>query len=136
MFEIFEHTADLGLRMEAPTLEALLTEAAAGLAAVLVDDPETVQPRERREIALESDDPAYLLFDWLNELLYLFETERFLPASVEVRIDDGGLHANVRGERADSDRHALAHEVKAVTYHRLEAERTPRGWRGQVILDI
>ena len=36
----------------------------------------------------------------------------------------------------DQARHALAHEVKAITYHRLKVERTADGWLAEVIVDI
>jgi SHS2 domain-containing protein len=81
-------------------------------------------------------DLEYLLVDWLDGLLYLFESKRFLACEFETIFDDTGLAATVRGETCDPARHQLAHEVKAVTYHGLAVEQSPDGWRAEVIVDI
>jgi SHS2 domain-containing protein len=136
MFELFEHTADLGLRVRAATLEQLLIDAGRGLLAMLVANPDTVRPVHTKTIALAADEPAYLLFDWLNELLYAFEHEKLLLGEFDVRLDGLALTATCRGEPMDPARHAMEHEVKAITYHRLRVEQTTDGWEAEVIVDI
>ena len=78
MYEVFEHTADLGLRVRASTKEALFVEAARGLFAMIVANLDTIQPVQSRTIEIAGDEPDFLMFDWLNELLYAFEAERLL----------------------------------------------------------
>jgi SHS2 domain-containing protein len=85
---------------------------------------------------VDGTEADYLLFDWLNELLYAFESDRMLFARFEVRPDETGLNADAWGEPADPARHELEHEVKAITYHRLRVERTPDGWLAELIVDI
>jgi SHS2 domain-containing protein len=53
-----------------------------------------------------------------------------------VRLSDAGVQAIVRGERFDSARHRLEHELKAITYHGLKVEQTGDGWVAEVVLDI
>src|SRR6476469_7228995 len=115
MFELFEHTAELGLRVKAATLEELLAEAARGLLAMVVANPEAVRPVVTKTIAVTADEPAYLLFDWLSELLYAFETERVLFAEFDLKVVGYNLSAICRGEPMDTDRHQMEHEVKAIT---------------------
>ena len=136
MYETFEHTADLGLRVRAPDLNTLFAEAARGLFACVVEDLDSVGQRERLDVALPGDDPAYLLFDWLNELLFRFDTEHKLYSRFEVRVDDAGLKGTAWGEPLDRARHALEHEVKAITYHNLKVEQYADGWLAEVIVDI
>lgn len=136
MRTVFEHTADLGLRVEAADREQLFAEAALGLFEVICGDLAQVRPGREQVFRLAGDDPAYLLFDWLSELLYTFETQRLLFCSFRVRFDASGLEAVASGETYDPGRHRLAHEVKAITYHGLAVERTPRGWAATVIVDI
>jgi SHS2 domain-containing protein len=136
MYETFEHTADLGLRIHAPDLDTLFTEAAQALFSAIVEDLATVQPAERHDVELQGDDRAYLLFDWLNELLYQFDTHHRLFSRFEVRVEDNGLRGSAWGEPLDRDRHALEHEVKAITYHGLRVEQTADGWLAEVIVDI
>jgi SHS2 domain-containing protein len=136
MFETFEHTADLGLRVRAADLDTLFKEAAQALFAAIVDDPSTVEPRKRLEVALPTDDREYLLFDWLRTLLYHFDSEHLLFGRFDVHVDEGGLKGTAWGEPFDPARHDLAHEVKAITYHGLRVEKTDDGWLAEVIVDI
>ena len=142
MFELFDHTADLGLRVRAPSLEELLVEAGRGILAMHVANPEAVSPVETRTIELSADDAAYLLFDWLSDLLFAFESDKLLLSEFEVALErspDGklALRAVCRGELMDQSRHVMDHEVKAITYHGLRVEQQPGGtWFAEVIVDI
>jgi SHS2 domain-containing protein len=136
MFELFEHTADLGLRVRASSLDELLREAAHGLLTMLVARPDAVRPLQTKTITLPAEEPAYLLFDWLTELLYAFESEKLLFCEFDLHITESELTANCRGERFDPKRHVPDHEVKAITYHRLRVEQTTDGWEAEVIVDI
>ena len=136
MYEHFEHTADLGLRVRAPDLDTLFAEAAEALFAAIVEDLAEVQPLQRVEVRLSGDDREYLLFDWLKELLYRFDAEHLLFARFAVHVDDHGLSGTAWGEPLDPARHVLSHEVKAITYHDLRVEPTPDGWLAEVIVDI
>ncbi len=136
MFEFFEHTADLGLRVRAADLDALFVDAARALTATVVENPEDVEPREPVRIALGPEEPAMLLFDWLDELLYRFDTQRFVGARFEVAVRDQRLEATVWGETLDPARHRPGHEVKAITYHGLRVEREGDGWLAEAIVDI
>jgi|SRR5580704_13671962 len=136
MFEVFDHTADLGLRIHAPDLNALFADGGRALLSVIVSDSNTVEPRDRLTVRVAGTDLEYLFVDWLDELLFLFESKRFLASEFETQLDDTGISATVRGEPCDPARHALAHEVKAVTYHGLTVEQSADGWRAEVILDI
>jgi SHS2 domain-containing protein len=78
----------------------------------------------------------YLLFDWLNELLYAFESEKLLLAEFDLKLKDQQLTATCRGEPMDPARHQMEHEVKAITYHGLRVEQTADGWQSEVIVDI
>jgi SHS2 domain-containing protein len=136
MYEFFEHTADLGLRVRAPDLDTLFAEAAQALFAAIVEDLGTVAPRQRRDVQLSGDEREYLLFDWLKELLYHFDAEHLLLARFEVRVSATGLTGTAWGEPLDRSRHELSHEVKAITYHGLRVEQTADGWLAEVIVDI
>src|SRR5438132_6446346 len=91
MYETFEHTADLGLRIRAAELDTLFVEAGLALFAAIVDDLGTVERRQHFEVQLKGDDRDYLLFDWLRELLYHFDTEHVLFSRFDVHVTDHGL---------------------------------------------
>jgi SHS2 domain-containing protein len=136
MYETFEHTADLGLRVRAPDLDTLFAEAAACLFSAIVDDPAAVRPSQRVDVRIDGADREYLLFDWLRELLYRCESQHLLFGRFEVRVGDAGLDGTAWGEPFNPARHAMAHEVKAITYHGLKVEPADGGWMAEVIVDI
>ena len=137
MYEHFDHTADLGLRMKAATFEELLADAGRGLLAMIVANPEAVRPVQSRTITLAASQPQYLLFDWLSELLFAFESEKLRLSDFEIQLQgDDGLVATCRGEPMDQPRHIMDHEVKATTYHGLRVEQQDGAWFAEVIVDI
>ena len=136
MYEHFEHTADLGLRVRAADLNTLFAEAAEALSAAIVEDVASIEPRDPLSVRIAGTDRAYLLFDWLRELLYRFDAERRLFRRFEVRVNDNGLEATAWGEPYGADRHPLSHEVTAITYHGLRVDREGDGWLAEVIVDI
>jgi SHS2 domain-containing protein len=137
MHEVFEHTADLGLRIRAQTLEELFADAAQGLFAMIVENLDEVRPGEKRSFRIPGQDRLYLLFDWLNELLYTFEKEKLVFVQFAVHFTPDSLEAEATGEPLDPQRHRPDHEVKAITYHGLKVEQLPEGgWLAEVIVDI
>ena len=136
MHEFFDHTADLGLRARAATLGELFAEMATALFAAIVDDLRSVRPELRVDVVVEGTDQAYLLFDWLRELLYRHDAEHMLFSRFEVEETATGVKGCAWGEVIDPARHVLAHEVKAITYHGLRVEREGDGWVAEVIVDI
>lgn len=136
MFETFDHTADLGLRITAPDLNTLFEEAGRALFSIIVDDLDTVLPTRCIEIVLPLDEVEYLLFDWLKRLLFHFDAEHLLLSRFSVHVDSVGVKGQAWGEPIDRSRHNLEHEVKAITYHGLIVEKTEGGWLAEVIVDI
>jgi SHS2 domain-containing protein len=136
LYETFEHTADMGLRVRAPDLDGLFAEAALGLFSLIVEDLDTVRPADRSRLRLDAESPEDLLRDWLGELLFLFDTQHRLFRRFEPQVDAGHLVAEVFGEGYDPRRHRLGVEVKAVTYHGLALRRTGDGFEAELILDI
>jgi SHS2 domain-containing protein len=137
MYETFDHTADLGLRIRSADLNTLFAEAGLALESALVENPATIEPRRCVKVQLPADELDYLLLDWLKALLFHFEVEQMLFARFEVKVDaDAGLDAEAWGEPFDPARHELSHEVKAITYHDLKVDKIPDGWLAEVIVDI
>ncbi len=138
MYETFEHTADVGLRVRAATLEELFSEAARGLFSLIVESFDEIEPTKQFEIVVPGQPEAidYLMFDWLNELLFRFDHDRVVFSKFAVTFSDGGLQAFAWGELIDTVRHRLDHEVKAITYHRLKVARESDSWMAEIIVDI
>jgi SHS2 domain-containing protein len=136
MHEVFEHTADLGLRIRAAELDQVLEEAARAMFSVIVANLDEVRPVQSVAFRLSADCLENLLRDWLGELLYTFDTRRLLFSQFSVHVHDLALEATARGEPIDPARHRLGMEIKAVTYHALRLDRVEDGWLAEVIVDI
>jgi len=136
VYELFDHTADLGLRIVSPDLDGLFRDAAEGFYSVVVEPSRPSGGADELELRLAADRLDHLLVDWLNELLYLFDTKRLLLDSIRLTVRGTQLSATARSRPADEQRDRMLHEVKAITYHGLRVERTTDGWLAEVILDI
>ena len=136
MYETFEHTADLGLRVRAADLDSLFADAGRGLFSLMVANLDAVGLVEEVSLGVVGDELDYLLFDWLNELLFIFETRRLILVEFQMHVSDGGVQATARGEPFDPSRHQSEHEVKAITYHELKVAKEDGGWLAEVIVDI
>ena len=135
-YEIFDHTADMGMRVVAPTMSALLAPAMDGLYA-MIGELATVGATQTVDIKLTGDDPSIMLRDFLDELLVLFDRDK----RIAVALDDAALtadrlHVAVRTRAIDEDRSVLLREVKAITYHALDIVNVRGGFQATIIVDI
>jgi SHS2 domain-containing protein len=136
MYEICEHTADLGIHVRAESFAALLVDAGRGLTSVIAGDPGQVRAKVAESFTIVGSDPTWLVFDFVSELHAAFELRRMLFCEFAIDVTPDGLQATVRGERYDPTRHQLAHEVKAITQHELDVRQTSDGWEAFFIVDI
>lgn len=128
-----EHTGEVQIRIEAPTLGELFAEAGRALMNVMGGaSPRTVEGPPTT-VTVHSIDRDALLVDWLNELVYLVETERKLYGEIFVeRISDRELTATVRG----ADAPELRTLVKAASFFGLAIAERASGYTATVVLDV
>ncbi|MBM3307380.1 MAG: archease [Candidatus Eisenbacteria bacterium] len=130
-----EHTADVGIELEAPDLASALERAAAAMFDVMTDI-ERVGERWRAEVRVSGTDLQNLLVRWLSELLFVAESHGVLLSRFSVRRLDGlSVEAEVAGEPLDRAKHLVRVEIKAVTYHELRIEEAGGGWAVRVVFD-
>jgi SHS2 domain-containing protein len=133
-------TADIAFEAAGQDLPELFKDAADATMNVMIDNLDAVEPRETRHIELSNDESDMLLFDFLQELIYLKDAERLLLRVRSIRIDEKDkkyyLKAEVVGEQLDEARHEQRADVKAVTLHEFSVEEKDGGWRARVLLDI
>lgn len=131
-----DHTGDLGVRVFGGSLPQLFEQSAQALTFILTD-PDSLRVQESRKIRLEAKTDEELLITWLNELVYLFDTEGLLFKNYNVlSVHDHHLEALAQGESYDEGRHPIKTTVKAATYHQLKIENRQGVWTAQVIFDL
>jgi len=145
-FKIFEHTADVGIIVEAKSREGIYEEAGRAMFSI-IGELSKIEEKDKYEFEIESDSYDALLVDFLSELLFLHETNNSLFSKFKVRIKEikkeGGkegekkvhLSASVWGEKI-SKKHTLKTAIKAVTYHMLSFEKKHKGYIAKVLFDI
>lgn len=135
-FEVFEHTADVGLHAYGKTLPELFMHAAQGVESLMVP-LEQIRPAVSRKIEAEGHDLVSLLINWLNELIFLFDTEYLIFRDFEIEsFTETHVKARAFGEPYDPQRHTLSSAIKAVTWHEAAVERTDEGYKARIICDI
>lgn len=123
-FELLEHTADVGIRAFGSGVAQAFTQAAFGLAELM--GVRVPGPGERRLVRVEGGDEEDLLVGFLNELLYLHETELAGFSRIDVReVSDRALEAEV--ELVPLREPGAGVAVKAATYHQVAVEQRPDG---------
>jgi SHS2 domain-containing protein len=136
VYTIFDHTADLGIRVEADSFESLLVDAAKAVTSVLISNPEAIRPETPVELRIEGSNPEELLVDWLAEIVYRFSADHMVFSRWEISRHDGPILARAWGEAVAPSRHQIDTEIKAVTYHRLKVEQREGRWLAEVIVDL
>jgi SHS2 domain-containing protein len=135
-YEVFEHTADIGLHASGNTLAQLFVHAAQGMESLMVS-PEQIRILTTREVIVDGHDAVSLLIAWLNELIFLFDTEHLLFHDVAIdSITETSVRGRVSGEPYDAQRHELSSAIKAVTWHEAMVNRTEQGYQARIIFDI
>lgn len=137
--EFFDHTSELGLRVRASSFAELLAEAARGLGKLMLRGRPASSTGQWRVLEVNSIDREALLVDWLNELIFRAEVDRWIPVEIEiVAATDTMLSARARGVAVD-EAPAL---VKAATHHGLAVRNVDVGGGGggdveaEVVLDV
>lgn len=138
MFELSGYTGDAVITAQAATPGCLLADLAAGFSALACGG--AVEEKTTRDISLKAGSPESLVVNFLNELVFLADTEGFIAAaaSVSASFQPGAceLTATLRGETLAFERHQRGLLVKAATYHGLKIERDGGLWRAAILLDI
>jgi SHS2 domain-containing protein len=139
-FESLDHTADTAVRLRSRDPGELFADATRALMSIYLGPDAEVASREALPVRLEAESPEALLIDYLNELIFLFDTRRFLAAEIAPeRLTLGSpsvLEGRILGEPFDPGRHEAKTEIKAATFHGLEIRRTDSGLEADVVFDL
>jgi len=127
-----DHTADLALHIWGCDIEDLFATAATGMFSLLAGTA-PAGALVRFELHLTALDVESLMVEWLNELLYLCETQEFVATEFAfATLTPTELHAEVVGLPI-GERWA---GIKAATYHMLVVVATEAGYETEVVFDV
>lgn len=124
-YKFLEHTADAKFQAFGKTLEEKFSNAALAMFSIMVDTTK-VKAKIEKKISIEGSDEKSLLYNFLEELLFLLDTEYFLlnkVKSIKINKDKdknkNRLDATFVGDNKMKE-YQLLGEVKAVTYNDMD----------------
>lgn len=133
-FEELSHTADIKMRVRAPTLDLLFSDAFESLMQTLYGTDR--RGGTSRELKIEAEDTETLLLDFLSEVLFIGEVEGMVFATADVVTDGRTLTAVLDGEPFDRSRHAEGTEVKGISYSGMSIGRDTNGYMVDILFDV
>lgn len=128
-----DHTSEVELALRAESLPGLLEEAGLALGELLTTSPPSGPAGAARRVEVTAVDRDALLVDWLNELLYLAETEPAVPIAVTVTEASA---TRCVAEVAWAPVAEAPSLVKAATHHGLAVREEDGGLAAEVIFDV
>lgn len=135
-YEILDHPADIRIRVFGSTLTELFINAAVAMMDIRSDRTQVRCEREML-IHVEANTTDELLVDWLQDILYLVETEKMLFREFRVEsMSESEITGYGVGENIDFSRHELHYDIKAVTYHELKIKETEANLMVEILFDI
>jgi protein archease len=135
-YELFDHAADIGIRVRAPSCASLFAVAGRALMDWIGPPPPSAEFRTR-DLQLSAEDLEELMVRWLQELIFEFQHRHsYTERAEELKVSAGSLQTTLVGRIWDESSYGDYREVKAVTYHHLEVVREGSLWRANIILDV
>ena len=121
-FEYLEHATDAFIEVRASSLEEAFTQAGKAVVQTTIDMA-NVEEKEQRKISVSGKDLRYLLFNWLEEVIFQLITQGFAISRFELSLEKNQeyeIKAVIFGEPIDLKKHNFKVEIKAPTFHLME----------------
>ena len=134
-FKFLPHTADIKIEATGKDLSELFSSSGEALFSAMMD-LKRVEPAIERKIELSASDMPTLLHDWLEELLFIFDTEFLVFSRFKVQLKGNTLSAIAYGETLDQAKHQPSTGVKAITYNEFEVRETEKGYKATIVIDV
>ncbi len=136
-FTELDHTADILIRVHAPTLESCFAECGLALMTVMYRDIGSTPPVIQRTVTVWADDSAGLLHDFLSDLLCLSESENLVFSGITVRLSgENRLDADLSGDVFDPGMHGGGAEVKGISFSGLDIFKDEQGYDIDILFDV
>ncbi len=138
-YKYFETTADIGIEVSSKTInDAFINSALASMD--LITDIEKIRPKITKKIHIVSEDEYGLLYDWITELLILLDSDDFIASQYNVNIEEKEstfiMDATITGDTYNTDIYNYKTEVKAITYHNMQINKSNDNYNIKFIVDL
>ncbi len=135
-YKIIDHTADLGIIVKGVDEKDVFIRAAYAMTDLMVEG-DISKKTVIKDVSLQGEDFPDLMVRWLGEILYLFDGEKLLVNSIEIKsISPTKLRSTLTLTSFDPEHLQVKREIKAVTYHQISVDKVNDGWQARIIFDI
>ncbi len=141
-YEIIDNitSADIAVRVKAPTLSLLFTYGAEALVSEMVEDISSIKKSVIKNGLIEGDDLPILYFEFLNGILFFKDAESLLllPSKIDVTHDNRLYRCSyqLHGDLIDADLHKITADIKAVTLHQLNIYKNKNLFIAESVFDV
>ena len=138
-YQYLEHTADVLFIAKGNTPAEMFEQAGLAVEETMIN-LKKVSPAKKVKIKKESNKIDSLLFDFLDELVFLKDYKQLVFSKFEVKIEEKKekfkLEVLAYGEKIDNQKHEPKVDIKAITMHMFKVEKSKDSWQAQVLVDI
>jgi len=132
-FEFLEHTADIKFRAFGKNMEEVFENSALAISEI-ISRGQKIKSEKKKQIEVEGHDRESLLYNFIEELLYLTEAESFLVSKANITVSGNKLKAKLSGDSTLN--YSNFDHIKSPTYHEMYFKETGNGWEAQVVVDV
>ena len=135
------YTADVQSRSWGGNLKEAISQCALSLIATISPDLNKIDRKVEKTIKIEAEDKEALIFDFLSELLYIFDVEGLIFSEIQVNSleetsDTYRITVTLKGEKFNREKHSIGTEVKAITYSFMEIKEKENKVEIKIVFDI
>ena len=132
-FEFLEHTADIKFRVFGKTLEEVFENSALAVSSIYSKEKK-ISSKNKKKISVEGRDRESLLYNFIEELIFLVDSENFVVSKAKILIKNTSLTAEIYGD--DVKNYTNLDQIKSSTYHEMYVKKTKKGWEAQAVVDV
>ncbi|MDO8564234.1 MAG: archease [Nanoarchaeota archaeon] len=131
-FEFLDHTADIKVKVNGKTLNEIFENSVKAISQY-VSGNQRIASKKGKVIEVKGTDNESLLYNFIDEILYLIDAESFIPVKATVTMRGNNLKAELYGDSTKS--YNLDH-IKAATYAEMIIKKVNNNWEAIFVLDV
>jgi len=134
-YKFLEHTADIKYQAFGKTLEECFKNSVYALKEIITK--EAIKPVKKKTIKIKGKDKESLLYNFLEEFLFLLDSENFIISKVgmmKIDLKKFRIKAIIYGD--DIKKYNTITDIKAITYHDMFINKENDKYTCQVVLDV
>lgn len=127
-YRLLDHATDAFIEIKADSLEEAFLTAARSVVDLTLDSKK-VDVKETREFIVDGKDLRYLLFNLIEEMIFLLITEGFAVKTIETQLSQNReyhIHVKAHGEPLELRKHNFKVEIKAPTFHEMRIKQNEK----------